>query len=191
MGELYIFFGGRNYNYKTRPVFPMMLWKPVAAVYPRLIENAPGGLTIEEANKFRKKGRSLLPICKLAKNGVYLSLVKDVRDAFEVSDLVRVDCQGLKASDYKKIGAKLKDLVPCVLLSFEYEHILMWRGKDWKPNEQGAGASEAHSERECSVADSVKDTTRYAVMTNLPYGEKSGSEHLVPELALTKENVPE
>jgi len=22
--------------------------------------------------------------------------------------------------------------VPCVLLSFEYEHILMWRGRDWK-----------------------------------------------------------
>ena len=26
----------------------------------------------------------------------------------------------------------MQDLVPCVLLSFEFEHILMWRGSDWK-----------------------------------------------------------
>jgi len=43
-----------------------------------------------------------------AKNGVYTSLVKDVRDAFEGSILVKVNCKGLDPSDYKKIGAKLK-----------------------------------------------------------------------------------
>jgi len=43
-----------------------------------------------------------------AKNGIYLYLVKDVRDAFEGSPLVKINCQGLHASDYKKIGAKLK-----------------------------------------------------------------------------------
>ncbi|RDX80837.1 CRS2-associated factor 2, chloroplastic, partial [Mucuna pruriens] len=67
-----------------------------------------------------------------AKNGVYTSLVKDVRDAFEGSILVKINCKGLDPSDYKKLGAKLKDLVPCVLLSFDDEQILMWRGKDWK-----------------------------------------------------------
>ncbi|WVZ11914.1 hypothetical protein V8G54_016444 [Vigna mungo] len=44
----------------------------------------------------------------LTKNGVYTSLVKDVRDAFEGSILVKVNCKGLDPSDYKKIGAKLK-----------------------------------------------------------------------------------
>ncbi|KAL2344354.1 hypothetical protein Fmac_005639 [Flemingia macrophylla] len=68
----------------------------------------------------------------MAKNGVYTSLVKDVREAFEGSILVKLNCKGLDPSDYKKIGAKLKDLVPCVLLSFDDEQILMWRGKDWK-----------------------------------------------------------
>ncbi|XP_057836964.2 CRS2-associated factor 1, chloroplastic isoform X2 [Cryptomeria japonica] len=191
-GAVYLF-RGRNYNYKTRPVFPMMLWKPAAAVYPRLIERAPEGLSIDEANELRKKGRSLLPICKLGKNGVYLNLVKDVRDAFEVCDLVRVNCQGLKSSDYKKIGAKLKDLVPCVLLSFEHEHILMWRGKDWKVNEQGVGAPESHSDKECSVADSVEDTTRYTVMTTFSSDEKFGNENPISDCtdALTKENVLE
>jgi len=39
---------------------------------------------------------------------VYLTLVKEVKEAFEVDELVKVDCQGLNPSDYKKIGAKLK-----------------------------------------------------------------------------------
>lgn len=43
-----------------------------------------------------------------AKNGVYTTLVKDVRNAFEECPIVKVDCRGMHASDYKKIGAKLK-----------------------------------------------------------------------------------
>uniref|UniRef100_A0A1D1XMH9 CRS2-associated factor 2, chloroplastic n=1 Tax=Anthurium amnicola TaxID=1678845 RepID=A0A1D1XMH9_9ARAE len=66
------------------------------------------------------------------KNGIYINLVRNARDAFEESPLVKINCQGLHASDYKKIGAKLKELVPCVLLSFDQEQILMWRGRDWK-----------------------------------------------------------
>lgn len=42
------------------------------------------------------------------KNGVYLTLVQDVRNAFQADDLVKVDCKGMNATDYKKIGAKLK-----------------------------------------------------------------------------------
>lgn len=133
VGGVVYLFRGRNYNYRTRPQYPLMLWKPAAPVYPKLIQEAPEGLTKAEADELREKGKSLLPICKLAKNGVYISLVKDVRDAFEMSPLVKVDCRGLDPSDYKKIGAKLKqELVPCVLLSFDDEQILMWRGRDWK-----------------------------------------------------------
>lgn len=110
-----------------------MLWKPATPVYPKLIQEAPEGLTKEEADELRIKGKKLPPICKLAKNGVYLTLVKEVRSAFEACPLVKIDCRGMHASDYKKLGAKLKELVPCVLLSFDDEQILMWRGKDWKP----------------------------------------------------------
>ncbi|XP_002535109.2 CRS2-associated factor 1, chloroplastic [Ricinus communis] len=130
-GVVYLF-RGRNYNYRTRPRFPLMLWKPVTPVYPRLIKRAPEGLTLEEASEMRRKGRKLIPICKLAKNGVYCNLVKEVREAFEECELVRIDCQGVNGSDYRKVGAKLKELVPCLLISFEHEHILMWRGRDWK-----------------------------------------------------------
>ncbi|XP_009115531.1 CRS2-associated factor 2, chloroplastic [Brassica rapa] len=132
VGGVVYLFRGRNYNYRTRPQYPLMLWKPAAPVYPKLIQEVPEGLTKDEAHEFRVKGKSLKPICKLSKNGVYVSLVKDVRDAFELSPLVKVDCPGLEPSDYKKIGAKLKELVPCVLLSFDDEQILMWRGRDWK-----------------------------------------------------------
>ncbi|KAL5697479.1 CCR4-Not complex caf1 ribonuclease subunit Caf1 [Ranunculus cassubicifolius] len=131
-GGVLFLFRGRNYNYRSRPRFPLMLWKPVTPIYPRLIQQAPEGLTLAEAKEMRRKGRGLQPICKLGKNGVYNGLVKHVREAFEECELVRIDCQGMNSSDYKKIGAKLKDLVPCVLLSFEYEHILMWRGLEWK-----------------------------------------------------------
>lgn len=63
-GVLYLF-RGRNYNYKTRPRFPLMLWKPITPVYPRLVKRVPEGLTLEEASEMRKKGRELTPICKL------------------------------------------------------------------------------------------------------------------------------
>ncbi|KAH9318937.1 hypothetical protein KI387_020706, partial [Taxus chinensis] len=106
-GVVYLF-RGRNYNHKTRQRFPLMLWKPAAPVYPKLIERAPGELTEEEANEMRRKGQYLLSICKLAKNGVYVDLVKDVKEAFEVNELVRINCHGLDPSDYKKIGAKLR-----------------------------------------------------------------------------------
>eukprot|EP00250_Pteridium_aquilinum_P021223 c25060_g1_i1 orf=525-4490(-) len=131
-GVLYLF-RGRNYNYKDRPQIPLMLWKPVSPVYPKLIQPAPEGLTEEEAKKLCRLGRKIEPICRLGKNGVYLTLVEDVRAAFKLDELVRIDCQGLNPSDYKKIGAKLRDLVPCVLLSFDKEQILMWRGKQNPP----------------------------------------------------------
>ncbi|XP_077218181.1 RNA-binding CRS1 / YhbY (CRM) domain-containing protein [Tasmannia lanceolata] len=131
-GGVIFLFRGRNYNYKTRPRFPLMLWRPVTPVYPRLIPWAPAGLTLDEANDMRKRGRNLPPICKLGKNGVYSDLVTNVKEAFEECELARINCTGMNSSDYKKIGAKLKDLVPCVLISFEFEHILMWRGRDWK-----------------------------------------------------------
>ncbi|KAK7373092.1 hypothetical protein VNO80_06489 [Phaseolus coccineus] len=104
-------FRGRNYNYETRPRFPLMRWRPVSPVYPKLIKRVPEGLTLAEAIEMRQKGRVLMPICKLAKNGVYSDLVTNVREAFEQCDL---------------------DLVPCLLLSFEDDHILMCRGQNWR-----------------------------------------------------------
>lgn len=132
VGGIAYLFRGRNYDPRNRPQYPVMLWKPATPVYPKLIQEAPEGLTKAEADVFREKGKKLLPICKLAKNGVYATLVRDVRSAFEECPIVKINCTGMHASDYKKIGAKLKELVPCVLLSFDDEQILMWRGQDWK-----------------------------------------------------------
>ncbi|MED6220712.1 CCR4-Not complex caf1 ribonuclease subunit Caf1 [Stylosanthes scabra] len=148
-GVLYLF-RGRNYNYRTRPRFPLMLWKPVPPVYPKLVKRVPEGLTLEQVTEMRKRGRELIPICKLGKNGVYCDLAKNVREAFEECELVRINCQGLNKSDYRKIGAKLRDLVPCELLSFENEHILMWRGQNWKsalpnPTDDCKGADEENN----------------------------------------------
>ncbi|KAK9003637.1 hypothetical protein V6N11_084274 [Hibiscus sabdariffa] len=87
----------------------------------------------------RKRGLAVHALTKLAKNGYYSSLAPMVRDAFLVSELVRIDCTGLEKSDYKKIGCKLRDLVPCILVTFEKEQIVVWRGKDYKPPDDGDG----------------------------------------------------
>jgi hypothetical protein len=60
-------FRGRNYNYKNRPHIRLMLWKPPAPIYPKLVVPAPGGLTKEEADKLRLLGRKLPAIRKLGK----------------------------------------------------------------------------------------------------------------------------
>lgn len=128
-GTVYLF-RGRNYSYKDRPVIPPMLWKPHAPLYPKLITEAPGGLRVHEANFLRKRGLKIMRLCILSKNGYYGDLVRHVKEAFDDDELVRIDCKGLNTSDYKKIGAKLRDLIPCYLLSFEKEQIILWKGRD-------------------------------------------------------------
>lgn len=140
----------------TRPRFPLMLWRPVTPVYPRLVRRVPEGLTLEEATEMRKKGRNLIPICKLglfsicfsypwltlqeisliislecfaAKNGVYCDLVKNVREAFEACELVCINCQGLNPSDYRKIGAKLKVCPVIVVNALVCAHNYFWERK--------------------------------------------------------------
>lgn len=39
-------------------------------VYPKLVQRAPEGLTLEEATEMRKRGHKLPPICKL---GIFLT----------------------------------------------------------------------------------------------------------------------
>ena len=60
-----------------------------------------------------------------AKNGVYITLIRDVRTAFEGSPLVKVDCKGMEPSDYKKLGAKLKVIN-------ERENIVAYKVRDKK-----------------------------------------------------------
>ncbi|KAL6659381.1 hypothetical protein ACP70R_003421 [Stipagrostis hirtigluma subsp. patula] len=134
-GQL-ILYRGRHYNPKKRPVIPLMLWKPAEPIYPRLIKTTIEGLTVEETKAIRKKGLHVPVLTKLAKNGYYASLVPMVRDAFLTDELVRIDCKGLPKSDYRKIGVKLRDLVPCILVSFDKEQIIVWRGKDYDGNLQ-------------------------------------------------------
>lgn len=136
-GGTLVLYRGRNYNPRKKPLIPLMLWKPHEPVYPRLIKTTIDGLSIEETKTMRKRGLAVPALTKLgmhffllyvdtfwclvsvnavadlevetsAKNGYYGSLVSMVQDAFLVSELVRIDCQGLERSDYKKIGCKLR-----------------------------------------------------------------------------------
>ncbi|KAI4383616.1 hypothetical protein MLD38_009428 [Melastoma candidum] len=136
-GGLLMLYRGRNYIPKKRLVIPLMLWKPHEPVYPRLIKTTIEGLSIEETKEMRKRGLAVPALTRLAKNSYYGSLVPMVRDAFLTNELVRIDCQGLERGDYKKIGCKLRDLVPCTLVTFDKEQIVVWRGPGYMPPEYG------------------------------------------------------
>eukprot|EP00250_Pteridium_aquilinum_P016984 c23395_g2_i1 orf=148-1905(+) len=143
-GTLHVF-RGRYYNNRDRPNIPKMLWRPHSPIYPKLVTQKPGGLKLQEANALRKRGREILPLCKLAKNGYYGDLVENIREAFQEDNLVRIDCTAVNRPDYKKIGAKLRDLVPCVLLSFQRDQILLWKGRDNRKAKKELPAKEAGS----------------------------------------------
>ncbi|KAI3693331.1 hypothetical protein L6452_33166 [Arctium lappa] len=150
-GGSLILYRGRNYNPKKRPVIPLMLWKPQEPIYPKLIKTTIEGLSIEETKEMRKKGLAVPALTKLAKNGYYGGLVPMIRDAFLMEELVRIDCRGLEKKDYKKIGSKLRDLVPCILVTFEKEQIVIWRGSDYKPKEGGCFLVDRQSFDDCDT----------------------------------------
>uniref|UniRef100_A0A6M2EIM1 CRM domain-containing protein n=1 Tax=Populus davidiana TaxID=266767 RepID=A0A6M2EIM1_9ROSI len=127
--NILLLYRGRNYDPENRPVIPLMLWKPYAPIYPKLVKNVADGLTFEETKEMRNRGLNSLPLMKLTRNGVYVNVVDRVRDAFETEEVVRLDCKHVGMSDCKKIGVKLKDLVPCVPILFKDEQIILWRGK--------------------------------------------------------------
>ncbi|KAL6205508.1 PREDICTED: CRS2-associated factor 2, mitochondrial [Fragaria vesca subsp. vesca] len=124
-----ILYRGRNYDPKNRPVIPVMLWKPYPPIYPKLVKNVADGLTFEETKELRNRGLNSLPIMKLTRNGVYVNVVESVKEAFMTEEVVRLDCTHVGTSDCKRIGAKLRDLVPCIPILFKDEQIILWRGK--------------------------------------------------------------
>ncbi|TXG59750.1 hypothetical protein EZV62_014323 [Acer yangbiense] len=99
---------GRNYDPKNRTVIPLMLWKPHAPIYPKLVKKVTDGLTFEERKEMRNRGLMSPPVMKLTRNGVYVNVVERVREAFKTEEV---------------------DLVPCVPILFKDEQIILWRGK--------------------------------------------------------------
>ncbi|XP_019231260.1 PREDICTED: CRS2-associated factor 2, mitochondrial isoform X2 [Nicotiana attenuata] len=136
--NILLLYRGRNYDPKSRPTVPVMLWKPLAPIYPKLVKNVADGLTFEETKAMRNKGLNAPPLTKLSRNGVYVNVVDKVRAAFETEEVVRLDCTHVGTSDCKRIGVKLRDLVPCVPILFKDEQIILWRGK--KDEVQNSGS---------------------------------------------------
>ncbi|KAJ0101762.1 hypothetical protein Patl1_04227 [Pistacia atlantica] len=61
-----LLYRGRNYDPKNRPVIPLMLWKPYAPIYPKLVKNVADGLTFEETKEMRNRGLNSPPLMKLS-----------------------------------------------------------------------------------------------------------------------------
>lgn len=128
--NILLLYRGRNYDPKIRPKIPLMLWKPYAPIYPKLVKHVADGLSFEETKEMRSKGLNSDPIMKLTRNGVYVNVVERVRTAFKTEEVVRLDCAYVGTSDCKRIGVKLRDMVPCIPILFKDEQIILWRGKN-------------------------------------------------------------
>ncbi|KAK7306982.1 hypothetical protein VNO77_39648 [Canavalia gladiata] len=126
--NILLLYRGRNYDPKNRPAIPLMLWKPYPPIYPRLVKNVIDGLTYQETKEMRNKGLNSHPVMKLTRNGVYVNVVERVREAFLTEEVVKLDCTHVGTSDCKRIGVKLRDLVPCIPILFKDEQIILWRG---------------------------------------------------------------
>ncbi|TYG71930.1 hypothetical protein ES288_D05G438700v1 [Gossypium darwinii] len=111
--NILILYRGRNYDPQNRPVIPLMLWKPYAPIYPKLVKNIADGLRFEETKEMRNRGLHSPAFMKLTRNGVYVNVVARVREAFETEEVIRLDCTHVGTSDCKRISAKLRDLAPC------------------------------------------------------------------------------
>lgn len=134
--NILLLYRGRQYDPKERPSIPLMLWKPYAPIYPRLVKNVADGLTFEETKEMRNRGLNAPALMKLTRNGVYVNVVGRVREAFKTEEVVRLDCNHVETSDCKKIGVKLRDLVPCVPILFKSGQIILWRGKNYQSSDQ-------------------------------------------------------
>ncbi|PSS06139.1 CRS2-associated factor 2 like [Actinidia chinensis var. chinensis] len=77
----------------------------------------------------RNRGLNSPALMKLTRNGVYVNAVERVMVAFQTEVVVRLDCARVFTSDFKKIGVKLRDLIPCVPILFKDGQIILWRGK--------------------------------------------------------------
>ncbi|XP_057809825.1 CRS2-associated factor 2, mitochondrial-like [Salvia miltiorrhiza] len=64
----------------------LMLWKPYAPIYPKLVKNVADGLTFEETKEKRNRGLNSPPLVKLTRNGVNVNVVERVRTAFETDE---------------------------------------------------------------------------------------------------------
>lgn len=65
--NILLLYRGRNYDPKQRPVIPLMLWKPLAPIYPRLVKNVADDLTFEETKELRNRGLNSPALMKLSK----------------------------------------------------------------------------------------------------------------------------
>uniref|UniRef100_A0A7N0TK09 CRM domain-containing protein n=1 Tax=Kalanchoe fedtschenkoi TaxID=63787 RepID=A0A7N0TK09_KALFE len=137
--NIILLYRGRHYDPKSRPVIPLMLWKPYAPIYPKLVNNVVEGLTFEETKDLRNRGMNSIPLMRLTRNGVYVNVVNRVREEFQSEEVVRLDCTHVGTNDCKRIGVKLRDLVPCIPLLFKSEQIILWRGN--KSSEQVAATN--------------------------------------------------
>lgn len=76
VGGIVFLLCGLNYNWKNRPTFPLMHWKPATSLYLKLIERDLVVMKIEEVDAFQRKWHCLHPFVNYKKMVYTLILSK-------------------------------------------------------------------------------------------------------------------
>lgn len=74
----------------------------------------------------------------------------------------------------------MQDLVPCVLISFEREHILIWRGRDWKSSIEPT-----------KILKPLEEVKTDAARTSIVNTEKHDNDDLEETISPTFSNKPD
>ncbi|GJZ53805.1 putative reverse transcriptase domain-containing protein [Tanacetum coccineum] len=104
----------------------------------KIIHRHGGSLILYRGRNYNPKKRLVIPLMLWKpQEPIYPKLIKTTIEGLSIEETKELRKKGLEKKDYKKLGAKLRDLVPCILVTFEKEQIVIWRGKDYKPKEGG------------------------------------------------------
>ncbi|CAA7017334.1 unnamed protein product [Microthlaspi erraticum] len=61
------------------------------------------------------------------------NMLNDIYNHWKHAETVRVKCLGVPTLDMENVIFHLEDLVPCILVTFDKEQVVIWRGQDYKP----------------------------------------------------------
>ncbi|CAH2040591.1 unnamed protein product, partial [Thlaspi arvense] len=121
--NILLLYRGRNYDPKKRSIIPIDAVETTCTYLSQTLLIISGCLIELEVDAHSCSSMSV------GRNGVYVNVVERVREAFQTEQVIRLDCSYMGTSDCKKIGVKLRELVPCVPILFKDEQIILWRGK--------------------------------------------------------------
>ncbi|XVE98115.1 hypothetical protein REPUB_Repub03eG0077600 [Reevesia pubescens] len=89
-------------------------------------------LTAEEVKELVNSCLKTQRQLNIGRDGLTHNMLDNIHAHWKRRRVCKIKCKGVCTVDMNNVCEQLEELVPCVLISFEDEQILMWRGRNWK-----------------------------------------------------------